>query len=281
MSGYTVAVTGATGKTGRPVVSVAQARGWTVRALARRRDDPEWTPFDWDDRDTWHPAFAGGDAAYVLIPFNHPGAPEVTPDIIRTAAAAGVSRIVLLSSLDAEHADADSPLRVCEEALLDTGVASAILRPTWFFDNFTTGSFAGMVSAGDLRLPAGDGRIPFVDVRNIADFAVAAMAADGPTGILDLTGPEAINHTEVAEALTIALGYPVTYHDVSIDEFVARMAERGFGVDYGQFLGEALQEVATGALVIPVADAVLRVCGRHAYDVHQFARHFVESQAAH
>ena len=272
---YTVTIVGATGKTGRRVVQEGLARGWRVRAATRRAPaDGEWAEFEWDDRTTWAPAFRGSDGAYLLIPFNHPGAPETTPDLIEAAAAAGVGRIVLLSSIDAAHAPEDSPLVVAERALQRLPVASAILRPTWFFDNFSDGSFAGMTRDGELRLPAGDGRIPFIDVRDVAAVAAAALAAGGAEGILPLTGPAAIDHGAVAAALAEALGRPVTYEAVGRDEFIDLMVGRRFGADYAEFLADALIDVAEGRLTIPVWDTVARVCGRRAYDAQAFARNF-------
>jgi uncharacterized protein YbjT (DUF2867 family) len=279
MSDYTVAITGATGKTGRNVVSTALGRGWHVRALCRRpAAGGQWIPFDWDNQRSWSLAFAGSDAAYILIPFNHPGAAERTPDLIRSAAASGVERIVLLSSLDAEHAPEISALHVCEAALLDAAVHGAVLRPTWFLDNFTTGSFASMIDSGELRLPAGTGRIPFIDTRDIADVAVATMTADGPSGILELTGPEAIDHAQAAAVLSTTLGHPISYHDVPIDAFITHMTTRGFPHDYAQFLADALHDVATGALTIPVTDTVQRICGRPPYTITQFAQHHLQAQ---
>ena len=274
MSQYTVTVVGATGKTGRHVARYAAERGWRVRAAGRRvPEHGVLEPFDWDDELTWASAFRGSDAAYVLIPFNHPGAPERTPALLTAIAAAGVGRVVLLSSLDVTEAESDSPLRRAEDTLFGLPVATASLRPTWFMDNFTAGSFAGMVTAGELRLPAGEGRIPFVDARDVAAVGVAALAADGPTGALPITGPVALTHHEVAEALTEGLGRPVTYVPVPAAEFVDLMVGRGFTVDYGTFLAEALDRVATGELKIPVYDTVLRSAGRSAYSAVEFARH--------
>jgi len=72
------------------VLGEALRRGWNVRAASRRPPARGgWARFDWDDRRTWARAFRGSDAAYVLIPFNHPGALESTPDLIRAVAAAG------------------------------------------------------------------------------------------------------------------------------------------------------------------------------------------------
>jgi uncharacterized protein YbjT (DUF2867 family) len=274
MSAYTVTVTGATGKTGRQVAAGALTRGWVVRAAARRGPPHgEWTRLDWDREDGWKDAFSGSAAAYIVIPFNHPGAPEKAPALIRAAAAAGVDRVVLLSTLDAEHAPRDDPSRAAELTLQELDVASAILRPTWFLDNFTTGSFGAMTAAGELRLPAGDTRIPFVDTRDVAAVAVAALAPDGPEGVLPLTGPEPVNHHEVAAALAEAGGREVRYTPVGGEEFIRLLSARGFSREYGAFLVDALADLAAGRLRIPVSDTVERVTGRPPYTVTEFARH--------
>lgn len=274
MQDYAVTVTGATGKTGREVVAQALVRGWRVRAAARRRPAAgEWVRLDWDDETTWRPAFAGSDAAYVLIPFNHPAGPARTPALLQAAAAAGVGRVVLLTSWDSQHAPADSPLRVAEATLTALPVRAAVLRPTWFLDNFTTGSFATMTAEGRLRLPAGDGRVPFIDARDVAAVAVAALADNGPEGSLHLTGPEALDHHEVAAALGRALNRPVRYESVGADEFVALLAACGFAEDYGRFLADALTDVAAGRLQIGVTDTVERAVGRPPYTVDEFAAH--------
>ena len=50
-----------------------------------------------------------------------------------------------------------------------------------------------MVAAGESRLPAGEGRVPFADARDVAAVGVAATAAGGP-----VTGPPALTHRKVA-----------------------------------------------------------------------------------
>ncbi len=278
-AGHTVGVTGVTGKTGRLVAERAMTRGWVVRSLTRRAPGiGEWHRLDWDDERTWKPAFSGCDAAYVLIPFNHPGAAARTPDVLRAAAEAGVPRIVLLSSLDAEGAPPDDPLARAESTLTALGVDWAILRPTWFMENFSVGSFGAMVRDGDLRLPAGEGRIPFVAVRDIAEVAVAALAADGPRGRLPLTGPDALTHAEVCEVLTESLGHAVRFSDAGDEEFVEVMAARGFSRDYSEFLIEALDQVRSCRLLIPVTDTVARVTGREATTAREFAADLRSSQ---
>ena len=275
---YTVTIFGATGKTGRLVLEQALGRGWRARAAARKPPlVGEWVRFEWDEQERWSEAFEGSDAAYLFIPFKHPGAPETAPQLLDAAAAAGLSRIVLLSSLDAERAAPDDALVRAETALQQLNVGSAILRPTWFFDNFSVGSFAAMTEAGELRLPAGEGRIPFVDVRDVAAVATAALSEDGPSGVLPLTGPVAIDHAQLADALSSALQRPISYTSVSEDEFIALMIECGFGRDYALFLTEALTDIASSRLIIPVLDTVERICGRRAYDTHDFAANYAQN----
>ncbi|WP_129668617.1 NAD(P)H-binding protein [Phytoactinopolyspora endophytica] len=269
---YTVALTGVTGKTGSLIAADALARGWRVRSLARRMPAMgEWYRMDWDDCSSWWPGFAGCDAAYVLIPFNHPGAAERTPDVLRMAADSGVRRIVLLSSLDADGAPAGDPLTEAEDALVRLDVDWAILRPTWFMENFSVGSFGAMVREGCLRLPAGDGRIPFVAVHDVAQVAVAALTPDGPRGRLPLTGPEAVTHAQVCDALSAAIGQPVRWSHASPEEFTTLMKVRGFSEEYTRFLIAALDDVRTGRLIIPVTDIVTRITGNPAISLEHFA----------
>ena len=275
---YTVTVAGATGKTGLHVAGAALARHWVVRAAARRRPPLGiWEPFNWDDTDTWATAFGGSDAAYLLIPFTHPGAAETTPDLIRAVAGAGVSKIVLLSSLDAADADPASPLRQAEAALQELPVRSAILRPTWFLDNFTTGSFSAMTEVGQLRLPAGEGKIPFIAARDIAEVAVACLADRGPEGIFPLTGPEAISHHQVAAALSGALGRRISYISVDRGEFIAMMTGGGFAEDYASFLADALAALADGLVSIPVNGTVEQFCGRPPLTADEFSREYARA----
>lgn len=275
MGDYTVTVVGATGKTGRHVARYAVERGWRVRSAGRSRPEHgEFEPFDWGDERSWVSAAAGSDAAYVLIPFNHPGAPERTPAVLEAFAGAGVGRIALLSSFDAPDAPEGSPLQRAEATVRGLGIAWASLRPTWFLDNFISGSFAAMIDEGELRLPAGEGKIPFVDARDVAAVAVAALAEDGPTGALPITGPVAVTHHEVAAAFQAVTGRPLRYSPVTTGEFVDLMAGRGFSTEYGTFLADALGRVASGELVIPAVDTVARFAGREPYTVEEFARHY-------
>ena len=70
-----------------------------------------------------------------------------------------------------------------------------------------TGGFAAAI---------GDARVSLVDVRDNAAAAAAALTQTGhESRIFDLTGPEALTHTELAEKLSTSAGRRITFSDVS------------------------------------------------------------------
>ena len=65
-----------------------------------------------------------------------------------------------------------------------------MLRATWFMQNFSEDFLVDYVLSGQIRWPGGDTPIPFLDVEDIADIAVAALTDDRHVGeVYELTGP--------------------------------------------------------------------------------------------
>src|SRR5262245_29630348 len=99
-----VLVTGATGIVGSRVIRELTARGETVRALVRDPDRAtellgggiEYVPGDFADVASVHRAMEGVDRVFLACA-NHPRQVEYEANVIDTAAAAGVRRIVKLS----------------------------------------------------------------------------------------------------------------------------------------------------------------------------------------
>ncbi|WP_368406473.1 SDR family oxidoreductase, partial [Streptomyces sp. CC77] len=133
----TVLVTAATGKTGRRVADLLDARGVEVRRGSR-----SGTPrFDWEDPATWGPALGGADAAYVAYypDLAAPGAVEALREFGRVAAREGVRRLVLLSGrAEPEAVRTEQALR---EAVAPGGEL-AVVRAAFFTQNFTEGLMA-------------------------------------------------------------------------------------------------------------------------------------------
>jgi uncharacterized protein YbjT (DUF2867 family) len=204
-----ILVIGATGKTGRGVVDALRSRGADVLP-ASRTPGAGGVRFDWADRGTWKPALQGVEGLYTVGPYAQPNAAVLVHELLATAAA--VRRIVLLSVIGADRLPDVVPMAGWERDVQESGKEWTILRPNWFQQNFVEGFLPSLRDRGMLELPAADARVSFVDTRDVAATAAAALATDGHFGrTYELTGPQALTHTEALEVLGEAAGRELQY----------------------------------------------------------------------
>ncbi len=217
-----ILLTGATGNTGRVVAQrllqgeqpfVAMARSERrMRELKAAGIDA--IHGDFDDPASLRAALRGIDSAYlVCTPDERLVAREVA--FIRAAKQAGVRRIVKCSAYGADVLGPSQNLRshgVIEGELICSGLEYAIIRPHGFMQTFTLLNWPMIEKAGAMSLPAGDGGIPLIDVRDVAEVVVRALTEPRPTrAIHDLTGPEVLDMYAQAAILAKELGRPVHY----------------------------------------------------------------------
>ncbi|WP_410583144.1 SDR family oxidoreductase [Amycolatopsis sp. lyj-108] len=271
----TVLVTGATGTVGSALIPALQARGVTVRAMTRdpghRVPGAETVVADLRDPESVTAALRGVDAAFL----NSPSAPDAASLQIRfadLARDAGVNRLVLLSQYAAQ---ADSPVRFLrwhaevEAHVGSLGLAHTVLRPNLYLQALL--AFAGTISQGFFAAPIGDAAVSAIDTRDIADAAAAVLTGPGHAGrTYTLTGPRAVTHGQIADALSTATGRSVTFHDTTADQFAAALTGllppwqiEGLIEDYAHYARGEAAEVHTS-----VAD----LTGKPARDIVDFAR---------
>ncbi|ATO32528.1 NAD(P)H azoreductase [Dickeya dianthicola] len=137
--------------------------------------------------------------------------------LIDAAVTAGVQHIVKLSALGPATRLLPIAWHMQIEAhLARQPIASTVLRPTAFSDVLKR--LGPLIAAGSWTGAAGNGRVNFIDTRDIADVArIALLEEIEPESqrAYHLTGPRAWTMTEVAEELTRLLGHPVTYVHIS------------------------------------------------------------------
>ncbi|MGE4427932.1 MAG: NAD(P)H-binding protein [Solirubrobacteraceae bacterium] len=259
-----VLVLGATGKTGRRVADALADRGVAVRRGSRRGAPP----FDWDDPTGWPSALAGVDAVYLTFQpdLAIPGTAGVIRAFVDRSVTAGVRRIVLLSGRGEPEAQR------CEEVVQESGLATTIVRCSWFAQNFSEDFLAQGVLDGEIVLPARDVPEPFVDVDDIAEVVVAALTEPGHDGRLyELTGPRLLTFSDVAAELSAATGRTIGFRSVGADAFAAMMRDQGVREDVTTGLLHLFEEVLDGRSAW-LADGVREALGRPARDFAAYAR---------
>lgn len=260
---FPILIIGGNGKTGRLVNQALAARGIATRPVSRSS-----TPaFDWTDRTTWDAALAGTRAAYVTYQpdLAVPSAVEDIAELCRRARKAGLEHIVLLSGrgeVSAQRAEAE---------LERSGIAWTIIRASWFMQNFSEGFFTDGIRAGELALPAGPVPEPFVDIRDIADIAVAALTDPRHRGQLyEVTGPRALSFEAAVAGIAQAVGRPVVYREIPFADFQTGLEAAGLPQLYVDFFHELFTEVLDGRNAVP-ANGVEMALGRAPRGFAEFA----------
>jgi uncharacterized protein YbjT (DUF2867 family) len=273
--GTHILVTGARGKTGREVARMLRdSSGVVVRSgTSRPVTEDDTVRFDWHDRATWAPAVAGADAVYLMRP-DLPDAPHLVADVVDLAEDA---HIVLLSEQGAEELAPDSWASRVEAAVTERAARWTLLRPSWFHQVLTDRRYyLDSVRAGELRMPSGGQGIAWVDARDIAAVAVAAIRSpDEHAGrAYTLTGPESVPLAVVAERLSSVAGRQVRAVDPPAEGELD-----GLGPWEREIVADLYERVRRGRFGL-VTDDVRAVTGRPARSIEAFIREHADVWAA-
>ena len=262
----TTLVIGATGTTGSRTTARLSALGHRAKAASRRAVDvPGAQPvaFDWYEPATHATALDGADRVYLIPPIGDADPAAVMLPFLRQAHTAGVHRAVLLSS--SAIPEGGPAVGTVHQALPDLFEQWAVLRPSWFMQNFT-GTHAHAVSIreeGTIWTAAESGRVGFVDVEDIAAVAVHALTDEhAPNTDLVLTGPEALSYDDIATTITQVTGRPVDHHRLSYEQMRDRLTAH-VPLEFASILAGMDRAIAEGA-EDRITDTVQHLTGRPA-----------------
>jgi uncharacterized protein YbjT (DUF2867 family) len=287
-----ILVTGATGNVGLELVKRLFDRSLPVRAFVRDRSRAraialpgiELVEGDFSRPETFTRALDGVDQLFLLVPMSA-DVEHQQRNFVDAAKRVRVKHIVMLSQFGANAAAPGRFERYhagVEHYILKSRIPYTFLRPNLFMQallNFRS----TIASQGTFYAPAGDARISIIDVRDIASVAVAALTrSEHENQTYELTGPEALTHTEMATEFSEAFGKTVKYVDVPsetmlqtlLDLRVPRWQAEGVIEDFNQYRrGDA------AAITSAVRDITKQPAIRFAQFAADYARQFLGKAA--
>ncbi len=283
-----ILVTGVTGNVGGAVARELAERGQRFRALARDEeraravlgpsaDHAEIVVGDLADRASLDAAFAGVQRLF-LVTATVDDQAEQERHAVEAAQRAGVRRVVKLSILGADAGSSVPIMRwhaESEERLRAAGVEWTVLRPAFFHQTLVYMS----APDGNFYLPAGDGRFPPIDVRDIAWIAAEALLTDEHVSrVYEVAGDEALTFHDVARILSSTTGQERRY--VPVPEEAARETMRGMGLpDWQVDTYVGLQLAVRDGRMLPEA-GFRAVAGRQARPFAAHAEELAQQPAA-
>jgi uncharacterized protein YbjT (DUF2867 family) len=260
----TTLVIGATGTTGSRTTAQLMTAGHRVKAASRHAapvSGAEPVRFDWYDPATHGAALDGVDRVYLIPPLGESDPAAVMLPFLQRARTAGVHRAVLLSS--SAIAEGGPAVGTVHRALPGLFEQWAVLRPSWFMQNFT-GTHIHALSIredGTIWTATGSGRVGFVDAEDIAAVAVHALTDEhAPNTDLVLTGPEALSYDDIATIITEVTGRPVVHRHLSYEQMRDRLTAL-MPLEFAAMLAGMDRAIAEGS-EDRVTDTVQRLTGR-------------------
>jgi uncharacterized protein YbjT (DUF2867 family) len=232
-------ITGA-GGVGREVVEKLRSQDVPVRVMVRRDDEraaklralgAEVVLGDLTRPETVAAAMDGVQSMYFAMP--------VSPDhLLAATVVASVAReygrldgLIDMSQMTVSQMTATSTAEshqqrlhwLAEQVFNWSGLPVVHIRPTSFLDNplFTTLPAQTIRKNGTIELPFGTGRTSPIAVDDVARVVATVLRDPAPHvgHVYELTGPRTVDMTEMAGAFSKALGRPVSYVDVPLEQW--------------------------------------------------------------
>lgn len=226
-------ITGASGNIGKHVVDVLLQRSVSIRIGARSGHIPSSSPlvqnvlFDFNDPHTYADAVSGCRSVFLLRPPAVANTKQTINPFIDKAFASGVEHIVFVSVTGADT-NILVPHHAVEKHLKASGCSFTILRPGFFAQNLGDAYRKDISEEDRIFLPSGKGRASFVDTRDIAEAAAAALTApeEHHQKEYTLVGREALTFSNVADLLSNQLGRMIRYEPATVLQYWRHLRKR-------------------------------------------------------
>lgn len=163
-----------------------------------------------------------------------------------------------------------------EAILQKAGVPFALLRNSWYLENYTD-RLSGTLAQGGFAGSAGEGRVSAASRADYADAAAAVLVADDQAGkIYELGGDEPFTMAELAAVISAATGRDISYQDLPADECARMLAGVGVPEAFAEILADSDLGVARGDLLVSGGD-LKTLIGRPATSMAEAVRSAVAS----
>jgi uncharacterized protein YbjT (DUF2867 family) len=272
-------ITGATGEIGSRVVMRLLERGERLRIFARDAqkgrarfgDRVEIAVGDLGDAASLQAALAGVETLFLV---------NSGPELARrdeaaayAAKAAGVKRLVKLSSMDAQQNNVGTGAWHAkgEMVIRKSGIRFTFVEPSGFMSNALF--WAPLIKAeGVVRSYTGDGKISFIHPDDIAAVATEALTMpEYERACLPISGPEALSYGEMTAKIAAGSGRAIRFEEISEEEERKIMGGWGETEEMVEAHISIYRAIRDGRLAT-VTNTVDRVLGRKAISFDQWVK---------
>ncbi len=286
----TILVTGSTGTVGSEVVKQLASSGQRVKAAVHTQSKAEKfkhdkridiVSIDYNKPETVAGALKDVDKLF-LVTLPSPDMANITSNLLKEAKKNEIEYMVKLSvfGADAEPGTIIGRLHRQEEKIIEeSGIPYGFLRSGAFMQNFVNFFGRTIREQSAFYLPTGEGKVSFVDARDIATAAVALLIKNHTqyeNKAYGITGQEAISYGQAAEILYEELGRKISCVDISEESALKGMKEIGMT----DWLIDGLMEfygIIRAGYAVQTTTAIEEITGRKPILFSQFSKDYAEA----
>ncbi len=268
-----ILIIGATGTVGSEIARLLELDGHTVLRATSKTPKQGQVQIDLATGEGIDSAMEEVDKAFLLSPPGYADHYKILSPLITAAKKHNLKKIVLMTAMGA-NADENSPFRRAEVELENSGLNYNIVRPNWFMQNFNTFWVQPIKEQKLILLPAGDAKTSFIDSRDIsAVVAKLLTSSEFDNRDFDITGPQALDHNQVASKITDSISSEVIYEDIEPATLRSELVNAGLPADYVDFLLLIFGFLKEGYNA-GVTENVEKILGRKPHNFEQYANDY-------
>ena len=183
-------------------------------------------------------------------------------NVVEAARAAGVGLLAYTSVVNADTSKlmlaADH--KTTEDIIRNSGVPFALLRNSWYIENYTS-NLPQTLESGVIWGSAGGGRVSAATRADYAAAAAAVLSGEGHANRVYELGGEGFTMSELAGEISKQSGTEVVYQNLPIEEYTKVLVGAGLPEPYAVVLADADRAISEGELFTHNGD-LSRLMGR-------------------
>ncbi len=255
-----IVITGATGQLGRLVVAALRRKMPASGIVAAVRNGSKAEDLaamgvqvriaDYNTPPAWDAALKGSDKVLLISSSEVGQRARQHRSVIDAAKRAGVKLLAYTSilraetspiGLAAEHKETESYIRA-------SGVPSALLRNSWYTENYTAG-IPAILASGAMYGCAGSGRTATAARADYAEAAAAVLTLPDQAGkVYELAGDSAYTHAEFAAEVSRQTGRKIGYVDMTETAYREALKKAGMPEPVAALIADSDTGASKGAL---------------------------------
>ena len=283
--GKNILIIGAAGNVCIEVIKLLSKKDIKLRIACRNPEKAqhmniphaEISAFDYLHPESFQNLFEGIDNWLLVSPPAHLNLQHQIGKMVELAKKEGVKNVVNVSKLGIQ--DDKHPMRQTEQFIEDSGMHFTFLRTNTYMQNFNTYFRQSIVEEGAIRLPAGDARTSFLDIRDGGEAAeIELLKNQLENKTYQLTGKEALSLFDVAKLFTEELNRKIEYREVNEEEYRVMLKIDGWydvsidaAIDLCRFVKQGWNAIITSGIV--------DILGREPNTFRNYIRDYTENWA--